>query len=223
MKRLLTFGTVLALVTAGCTLLPSQDPGDDAVASPNASAPSPTGQSEPATPATPSAPAPTTPPASPTPDSPDNDSEGPPFTADPSPDSGNGLGPLVTLTDVRTGTHEGFDRVVFDLGGGGRAGWFVRYVDEARAQGSGDPVDVAGGAVLQVDLSHTGYPEDTGVAFYDGPRRLDGATVVAEIVLTGMYEGQTQLFFGVSEERPFRVHALEGRVILDILHVGVGG
>src|SRR3954470_3968877 len=79
-----------------------------------------------------------------------------PDTADASPDA------RVTVSDIRVGTHDGFDRVVFEVGGTGTPGWDVRYVDQASSQGSGEPIDVAGEAVLQVTLTGAGYAYDTG-------------------------------------------------------------
>lgn len=144
----------------------------------------------------------------------------PPFQAGTRPDTADGQGMPVTLTDIRVGHHDGFDRVVFDLGGSGRAGWTASYVDTARSQGSGDPVEVAGAAIIEVVLTNTGYPDDTGVEAYAGPRRLGGASVVREVAFDSLYEGQTQLFVGVSGELPFRVYALDGRVVLEVASSG---
>ena len=217
MRYLLLFAAFLSLIAAGCADTSSPTAAATETA-PAQEVPTPRDDPSPAVtdaPASPSAPS-----ATPEPSAPSDDSTGTPFPANTAPDTSDGQGMPVTLVDVRVGAHPGFDRVVFDLRGDGGAGWDVRYVDEARAQGSGDPVEVSGGAILEVNLSHTGYPEDTGVEFYDGPRRIAGSTVATEVVLTGMYEGYTQLFVGVAEELPFRVHALDGRVILDILHEG---
>ena len=76
------------------------------------------------------------------------------------------------LVDARTGRHDCFDRVVFELGGIGTPGWQVAYVDRPTSQGSGDPVDVAGHAVLQVTITGAGYPYDTGVEEFAGPKPL---------------------------------------------------
>ncbi|MGQ4819442.1 AMIN-like domain-containing (lipo)protein, partial [Enterococcus faecium] len=83
-----------------------------------------------------------------------------PDTAEPSPDA------AVTVTDVRVGRYEGFDRVVFEVDGVGLPGWDARYVPEARSAGSGSPVDVAGDAVLRLILTGVGLPGDTGVPPY---------------------------------------------------------
>lgn len=80
-----------------------------------------------------------------------------------------GEGAKLTVVDIRTGRHEGFDRVVYELGGEGTPGWRVGYVDEALQQGSGNEVPVAGDAVLQVLIDGSAYPFDSGVEQYAGP------------------------------------------------------
>ncbi len=138
------------------------------------------------------------------------------FRADTSDDRGEGTGFGATLTDLRLGDHDGYDRVVFELDGDGSAGWHVRYVDEATAHGSGHRVDLAGGAVLEVTLDNTLSPADSGVEEYDGPRELAGPGTIAEVELIGWFEGYTQAFIGVDAERPFRAFALGDRVVVDV-------
>ena len=43
------------------------------------------------------------------------------------------------VVNVRVGSHEGFDRVVFDLVGSGEPGWFIDYTNKPSQQGSGTP------------------------------------------------------------------------------------
>ena len=136
-----------------------------------------------------------------------------PDTADPSADA------RVTVSDIRIGAHDGFDRVVLDVGGTGTPGWDVRYVDAATAQGSGNPVDVAGDAVLQVTLTGAGYPYDTGVEEYaGGPLTSADTTVLTEVVWDATYEGTSLAFLGTTGQYPFRVYSLTGptRVVVDI-------
>lgn len=144
-----------------------------------------------------------------------------PETVDTAPHDGNGLG----LVDVRTGRHDGFDRVVLQLAGDGTIGWRVAYTDDPRYQGSGHPVDVAGGTTLQVMLDGVGYPGDTGVDPYDGPDRLAGpGTAVQEVVVGNVFEGQHGAFLGVREPLPYRVFRLSdpARVVLDVQHQPAG-
>jgi hypothetical protein len=131
---------------------------------------------------------------------------------------------MVTVTDLRIGRHDGFDRVVFETGGTGTPGWDVRYVDQATSQGSGDPVDVAGDAVLQVSITGAGYPFETGAEEYSGPSPLAvaGTEVVREVVFDATYEGTTVAFVGTTAQTPFRVYALEnpGRVVVEVRDQG---
>jgi hypothetical protein len=110
--------------------------------------------------------------------------------------------------------------VVFEVGGTGTPGWDIRYVDQASSQGKGDPVEVAGAAVLQVTLTGAGYPHDTGVEEYSGPDPLSaaGTEVVTEMVFDATFEGTTVAFVGTRARAPFRAYLLEGptRVVVEV-------
>jgi hypothetical protein len=133
---------------------------------------------------------------------------------------------LLTVTDVRLGRHDGYDRVVFDLGGEGTPGWNVEYVDEAADDGSGEPVEVGGDAVLSVRISGTAMPMDSGVEEFEGGAieiSDDGVSEesVEEVVYRFWFEGYTTAFIGIEGDRtPFRVFALEdpARVVVDVQH-----
>jgi hypothetical protein len=135
--------------------------------------------------------------------------------ADPSPDA------LLTVTAIRIGRQHGYDRVVFELGGTGAPGWDVRYVDQPRSQGSGEPVHVAGEAALEVTITGVGYPGDTGVQEYSGPDRQSAAAteVITETVLDSTFEGQTVAFVGTTRQAPFRVYRLldPPRVVVEVV------
>jgi hypothetical protein len=139
-----------------------------------------------------------------------------PDTADPS------SGASVTVRDIRLGRQDGFDRVVFEVGGTGTPGWDVRYVDAASSQGSGKPIDVAGAAILQVSLTGAGYPYDTGVMEYSaaGPLTTGGTEAVTEVVFDATFEGTTTAFVGTKSRAPFRVYLMQNptRVVLDVAH-----
>ena len=143
------------------------------------------------------------------------------FPADVDPDTEDASpGASVTVSDIRLGRQDGFDRVVFEVGGTGRPGWDVRYVDAASSQGSGEPVDVAGDAVLQVTLTGAGYPYATGVEEYSasGPLSSADTEVVTQVVFDATFEGTTTAFVGTTGQAPFRVYLLEGptRVVLEV-------
>ncbi len=146
---------------------------------------------------------------------------GPPFPADTSPDTAEASADArVTVSDIRTGRHDGFDRVVFEVGGTGTPGWDVRYVDAATSQGSGEQVDVAGEAVLQVTITGAGYPYDTGVEEWSGPDPLPGRGTgnVTEVAFDATFEGTTVAFVGTRAETPFRVSLLQdpARVVVEV-------
>jgi hypothetical protein len=163
--------------------------------------------------------------ASPTTGGGDTDADGgadaPPFPANAEPDSADPSSDAqVTVTDIRIGRHDGFDRVVFEVEGTGTPGWSVQYVDEPTTQGSGEPVDVEGNAVLQVTLTGIGLPGDTGADEWSGANPLSVADTdtVTEVVFDSTFEGQTVAFVGTTAEVPFRVYLLEGptRVVLEV-------
>ena len=145
----------------------------------------------------------------------------PTFPANTDPDTADASsGASVTVRDIRLGRQDGFDRVVFEVGGTGTPGWDVRYVDHASSQGSGEAIDVAGDAVLQVSLTGAGYPYDTGVTEYSaaGPLTAAGTKNVTEVVFDATYEGTTEAFVGTKTKAPFRVYLLQNptRVVLEV-------
>jgi hypothetical protein len=156
------------------------------------------------------------------PDTQDDAAQTGPFPANTEPDTGYPSPPdaRVTVTAVRIGRHDGFDRVVFEAGGTGTPGWDVRYVDAANSQGSGADIPVEGGAILQVTLTGVGLPADTGVEEYSGPDRLTSGAAkdVTEVVWDGSFEGQSVAFVGVGQKTPFRVYSLKdpARIVLDV-------
>lgn len=155
----------------------------------------------------------------------DGSTDVPSFPGDAEPDTAEASANAnVTVSDIRVGAHDGFDRVVFEVGGDGTPGWDVQYVDEATSQGMGDAVEVAGDAVLQVTLTGAGYPYDTGVEEYSAaaPLSAPNTAVVTEVVFDATYEGTTVAFVGTRARAPFRVYLLEGpaRVVVEVSHAG---
>lgn len=134
------------------------------------------------------------------------------------------------LYGVRSGRHDCYDRVVFDVNGADTVGYHVRYVDSVHADGSGEPVPVAGDAALEVIVhapdfasASSGHqpwrdPWKVGETLLDprGWRALDA------VKFAGSFEGQTTFAVGVEARAPFRVHTLPDdavtHVVLDIAH-----
>ena len=143
--------------------------------------------------------------------------DGPPFPESTDPQTVEPSGEWdLQLVDVRVGDHDGFDRVVLELSGTTTPGWGVAWGDEAVAEGSGDVVPLEGDHVLTISASGTALPEPGS---FEVPARLGPAGAVAEVQVTGWFEGYTQVFAGVEgDERPFRVFTLTDppRLVVDI-------
>lgn len=125
------------------------------------------------------------------------------------------------VEDVRVGHHGTFDRVTFELGGEGKPGWLIEYEDNPISQGRGDPVEIAGDAVLRVALRGIPYPSVPGIPRYDGPERLqpERTEAIVEVIEDVLYEGWYDFFVGLDAERPYRIELLDDptRVVIDFV------
>lgn len=126
----------------------------------------------------------------------------------------------LVVTGVRLGTHEGFDRVVFDLTGDGAPGWFIDYNDRPVQQGSGFPIEFPGDSALEVNIDGTTYPFTLGI---DPPQigtTVGPGPIVAGVTSSGSFEGRTQFVIGVNGgKHPYSVQTLDNpsRLVIDIL------
>src|SRR5690606_2994199 len=133
------------------------------------------------------------------------------------------------VRDIRTGRHACSDRMVVDVPGAGNVGYSVRYVDRLHQDGSGRPVPVAGGAVLEVRITAPAYDPATGRATYPAQagRTLPGVDLTGyrtfrDARFAGSFEGDTQVGLGVRARLPFRVLQLPDRVVIDVAHNWTG-
>jgi hypothetical protein len=143
------------------------------------------------------------------------------------PKTGNGSGTR-PLTDVRTGRHDCYDRMVLDIRPGmpaDPAAYHVRYVDKLYQDGSGRYIKVGGGAVLEIVASAPSYDPETYEATYPGQGgkplpgvNLAGYRTFRDARFGAGYEGTTQLGLGVRARLPFRVLALGDRLVIDVAH-----
>lgn len=151
---------------------------------------------------------------------------GPSRTADPAPapakvekPAGPDIG-VVVLREVRAAGQRGFDRVVFEFAGNGVPGYRVGYVDGATQCGSGEAVELAGQAWLQVQLTparaHTEAGEPT---VRDRERRLD-LPALQELESTCDFEADVTWVLGLASRKTFRVQELgnPARLVIDIEH-----
>jgi hypothetical protein len=134
------------------------------------------------------------------------------------------------LHQVRAGKHDCYDRVVLDLEGPADVGYLVGYVPAVTTDGSGAPVEVEGGAALQVivraptrELGGEGQqkPAETGDYVYTADQLADWASLRA-VRFAGSFEGQSTLAVGVREKLPFHVSTtVDGKtrkLVIDIAH-----
>ena len=125
------------------------------------------------------------------------------------------------LKAVRVGSHEGFDRVVFEFESG-VPGYAVKYVDRPITEdGSGNQVDVDGAAVLSVRMEAASGADLSGGDLrqtYAGPKRIEGpGQAVAEVVRTGDFEAVLNWVLGVKSKAAFHAYTSEGnKLIVDV-------
>ncbi|QNE22720.1 hypothetical protein F1D05_01345 [Kribbella qitaiheensis] len=133
---------------------------------------------------------------------------------------------LGKLTNVRTGRHDCFDRIVFDVKG--KPSWFgVRYVTNVYTVGEGALVPLRGGAKLEIVLSVPSY-DDAGNDTYHPANvneltNVHGYRTFRQVATAGSFEGETTIGLGVRARLPFRVFTLTGaantsRIVVDVAH-----
>jgi hypothetical protein len=128
---------------------------------------------------------------------------------------------IALLTAVRAARHEGYDRVVFEFRNA-LPGYDVRYVRRPiRQDGSGRVEPVDGAFVVQVRMENAldaDLSKGDATPTYTGPRRFSpGLPVVAELVLTGGFEGVLTWVAGLRDRVGFRVTTLDNppRLVVD--------
>jgi len=132
------------------------------------------------------------------------------------------------LTATRTGRHQCWDRVVFDVFGLNDE-FRVEYANEVYTEGEGRPLSpvTAGGALLKVVIGATVVDGDGNVTYPHRPgdhvANVAGYKTLRDVVYGGSFEGQTTFAVGVRARLPFRVFVLGSdsggvRIVLDIAH-----
>jgi hypothetical protein len=123
-------------------------------------------------------------------------------------------------SEIRTGSHTCFERVVLELQGDGTMpGYRVQYVDDpVRLSPSDLEVDIAGDATLVLSVGAWMTTMDGGG--YQGPDQIIPSNVadILELRLVENFEGMHQWAIGLDQERAFTVTTLSGppRIVIDI-------
>jgi len=129
--------------------------------------------------------------------------------------------PPVNIVDVRVGTHDDYDRVVFEFDSG-----IPEFtVDQAEPpfteDGSGFPIDVEGESFMVLVMRGGTKQTDTGESSYDGPTDFDpGLDRLVDLVEGGDFEAQSTWYFGLTGAACTRVFTLSepDRLVIDIEH-----
>ncbi|MEU4536037.1 hypothetical protein AB0G15_14355 [Streptosporangium sp. NPDC023825] len=125
-----------------------------------------------------------------------------------------------TVTGARFGEHKGFDRVVIDLKGD-LPGYTARWVPKLIQDGSGDPVDVKGGAYLQLTITPAVAHTEAGKSTWTGgPIFQAKLGNVQNVVKIGDFEGVVSVGLVLDRKAPFRVleQKSPNRLVVDIAH-----
>lgn len=127
------------------------------------------------------------------------------------------------LTNIRTGQHSCYDRMVFDFSGPA-SGYRVEYVTNVYADGSGQLIPLSGGAKLQIVALAPAY-DMNGNSTYPGVVgqplpgvNLAGYQTFRDAKFAGSFEGQTTVGLGVRARLPFRAFMLDNRLVIDVAH-----
>ena len=125
------------------------------------------------------------------------------------------------LADVRTGEHEGYDRITFEFEGDGRPAYRVEYITApATGCGSGLPATIAGAALLQARFAPANAHDDQGTPTFGSTELTPGLTSIVEAEQTCDFEAHVTWVIGLSQEVDFRVFELEDppRIAIDLQH-----
>ncbi|MGV9247683.1 AMIN-like domain-containing (lipo)protein [Streptomyces sp. NPDC003710] len=132
-----------------------------------------------------------------------------------------------SLTNIRTGRHDCYDRIVFDVPGSGTGplAYDVRYVRAFIQDPSGRKIPVSGGAILEVRVHASAYNPETGDPTYPGRAGkalpgvdLKGYRTFRDAKFGSSFEGITQVGLGVRARLPFRVLRLPDHLVVDVAH-----
>jgi hypothetical protein len=132
------------------------------------------------------------------------------------------------ITDIRSGRHQCFDRLVVDINrkGKGTPGYRVEYVAKVTHDGSGALVPLRGGAKLRIIVKAPAYAD--GKPTYEPANwnelvDVAGYQTFRQAAWAGSFEGQTTIGLGVRARLPMRAFVLDNpggghRVVVDVAH-----
>jgi hypothetical protein len=137
------------------------------------------------------------------------------------PQTGAGTVARAQITDVRVGTHAGYDRVVFVFGDGIPEFTLDKATPPLLQDPSGLPLEVQGDAYWQLVMQGGTRLSPSGHMTYDGKTDFKpGFPQLAELVEGGDFEAVSTWYLGLESASCVRVLTLSdpSRLVLDIEH-----
>ena len=125
------------------------------------------------------------------------------------------------ITDVRVGTHDGYDRVVFEFAAGIPEVRIEGVLPPLYADGSGLEMDVAGSAFMKVTMHGATKMTPSGGSSYAGPTNFEpDFDRLVQLIEGGDFEAVSSWYLGLDGGACIRVLTLAApsRLVIDIEH-----
>jgi len=125
------------------------------------------------------------------------------------------------ITDIRVGTHDGYDRVVFEFASGLPDAVIAGALPPFYADASGLEIEVAGTAFLSVTMHGASKVSPEGGVTYGGPTSFEpGFEQLVQLIEGGDYEAVSTWYLGLDGGGCIRVLTLSepSRLVIDIEH-----
>lgn len=125
------------------------------------------------------------------------------------------------ITDVRVGTHEGYDRVVFEFASGIPDAVIQGVLPPLYADPSDIEMDVAGSAFLRVTMHGASKVSPEGGVTYSGSTNFaPGFDRLVQLIEGGDFEAVSTWYLGLDGAGCYRVLTLASpsRLVIDIEH-----
>ena len=125
------------------------------------------------------------------------------------------------VTNLRTGGHSGFDRVVIDYKGK-KPAVKLSLVNSLYSCGKGDRLTIPGDRILKIDLTPAQAHNQRGQNVYSGPGRLSTSTVnlttIKSVRMACDFEGHVTWGVGVKTLKSYSVSHLSDpkRIVIDL-------
>ncbi|MEX0890882.1 MAG: hypothetical protein WEB88_01850 [Gemmatimonadota bacterium] len=140
-------------------------------------------------------------------------------------DGGTARTGTATLTGLRVGRHEDFDRIVLEFADGPVPRYHLEFVDRpVRQCGSGNVIPLPGDAWLSIRLNDTRGHDDAGSATLDHAEREAGLPNLLRLAFACDFEAVVEVVAAVRSPEPFRVVVLRepARLVVDVRQPGGG-